>query len=121
MYRFWIAAGALAGLLAVALSAWAAHGAAAQLAEGQLQMLDRAITMQGWHALALFGTGLYARRRGGLAHLAGAAFLLGLLAFCGAVYALAIFGLSLGRVAPVGGSLLMVGWLLVFLAAFKRE
>ena len=38
MYRFWIAAGALAGLLAVALSAWAAHGAAAQLAEGQLQM-----------------------------------------------------------------------------------
>lgn len=123
MHRLWIALGALAGLGAVALSAWAAHGAPRALDAARLLMLDRAITMQGWHALALLAAGLWAERRGGrLPHLAGAAFALGMLLFCGAVYALAIGGLALGRIAPVGGMLLMAGWaLLAFSALWPRR
>jgi uncharacterized membrane protein YgdD (TMEM256/DUF423 family) len=124
LHRLWLAAGALAGLGAVALSAWAAHGASARLDPARLAMLQNGITMQGWHALALLATGLWAGRRGGgharLLHAAGAGFLLGILLFCGAVYAVSIGGVSLGGVAPVGGLLLMLGWLLLLVAALRR-
>jgi uncharacterized membrane protein YgdD (TMEM256/DUF423 family) len=120
-HRLWLGLGALAGLIAVALSAWAAHAAPARLTEGQLRLLDNALTMQGWHALALLATGLWAQRRGGvLPHLAGLAFVLGMLGFCGAVYSLAITGQSLGRLAPVGGTTLMLGWALLLASAVKR-
>lgn len=121
LHRVWLGLGAAAGLGAVALSAWAAHAAPARLDPARLAMLQNALTMQGWHALALLATGLWAERRGGgLLHAAGAAFLLGMLLFCGAVYSVAIAGVSLGAVAPTGGLLLMLGWLLLLVAALRR-
>ncbi len=122
MDRVWLALGALAGLTAVGLSAWAAHGAPARLEPGALASLANGIQMQGWHALALLATGLWAGRGGGLpAHLAGGAFALGIVLFCGAVYAGAIGGVSLGRVAPAGGMTLMAGWALLFVSAAWRR
>ena len=119
--RLWLGAGAAAGLLAVALSAWAAHGAPARLDAAHLAMLQNGLTLQGWHALALLATGLWAERwRGGVLHLAGAAFLLGLLLFCGGVYWVALGGTSPGPVAPAGGMLLMLGWLLLLVGALWR-
>jgi uncharacterized membrane protein YgdD (TMEM256/DUF423 family) len=76
--------------------------------------------MQGWHALALLATGLWAPRGGRLAHAAGATFAFGLLAFCAGVYAIAFAGLRLPMVAPTGGTLLMLGWLLLGLSALRR-
>jgi uncharacterized membrane protein YgdD (TMEM256/DUF423 family) len=115
--RLWLGLGALAGLLAVALSAWAAHGANPAIRP----LLDSALTMQGWHALALLATALWAERRGGwLPHAAAAAFALGLLCFCGALYTLALAGRSLGPVAPLGGSALMLGWALLLASALRR-
>ena len=122
MHRLWIALGALAGLTAVGLAAWAAHGAPARLDPARLGMLANGIQMQGWHALALLATGLWAERRGGaLVHLAGAGFALGLILFCGGVYAVAIGGVSLGSVAPVGGVTLMAAWALLGLSALVRR
>ena len=120
MSRFWIASGALFGLLTVGISAWAAHAAfAADPARAHL--IRQALDMQGLHAGALLATGLLAERRTGrLPHLAGGAFALGLILFCGALYMLALSGTSLGRVAPTGGVLLMLGWLLLMGAAIRR-
>lgn len=114
-------AGALAGCLAVGLSAWAAHAPAA--AEPvTAHRLGQALTMQGWHALALLGTGLLAERRTGwAAHVAGGAFLLGMALFCGAVWSVALTGQSWGRLAPAGGTLLMLGWLALAVAALGRS
>ena len=56
MHRLWLALGALAGLGAVALSAWAAHGLPHRLPAPALASVQSAITMQGWHALALLAT-----------------------------------------------------------------
>lgn len=118
MHRLWILLGALAGLGAVALSAWAAHAAPRLLDAARMAMLDRAITMQGWHALALLAAGLWAERRGGwLPQAAAAALALGMLLFCGAVYAVAIGGVPLGPVAPAGGMLMMAGWALLAASA----
>lgn len=122
MHRLWIALGALLGLGAVALSAWAAHAAPRLLDPARLEALGNGITMQGWHALALLGTGLWAERRGGrLPHGAAACFAHGALLFCGAVYAAAVAGVSLGPVAPTGGVLMMAGWALLFLSAARRR
>jgi uncharacterized membrane protein YgdD (TMEM256/DUF423 family) len=116
MARLWIGLGALAGLLAVAMAAVTTHAMADDAAR---QVAHSAVDMQGWHALALLGTGLWAARGGLLAHLAGAAFVLGLLAFCGAVYTLAFTGLHAGPLAPTGGMLLMLGWALLGLSALR--
>ena len=112
MQRIWIALGAVAGLTAVALAAVAAHGLGG-LDPVALAMVRSAQEMQGWHALALLACGLWAPRGGRLADCAGAAFTLGIVLFCGAVYAQGVFGVGLGMVAPVGGTLLMLGWLLL--------
>jgi uncharacterized membrane protein YgdD (TMEM256/DUF423 family) len=116
MERIWIGLGALSGLLAVAMAASVAHLVTAPAAQA---MAGRALQMHGWHALALLAAGLWAPRGGWLAHLGGAAFALGSLAFCGAVYALALAGLHLGPLAPVGGTLLMLGWALLGLSALR--
>ena len=120
MARLWIGLGALAGLLAVAMAAVAAHGLEA-IGPVRLGMLRSADQMQGWHALALLFCGLWAPRGGRLADAAGAAFTLGLLLFCGAVDTLALTGTSLGLLAPIGGTLLMLGWALLALSAWRAR
>ena len=119
MHRVWLGFGAAAGAIGVALAAWLAHGAPARLDAARLGMAQNAAAMLGWHAPALLAAGLWAERRAGrLPHLAGGAFALGLLLFCGGVLG-AIGGVRLGPVAPVGGSLLIGGWLLLLLAALR--
>lgn len=119
MARLWIVLGALAGLLAVAFSTVAAHALPTRLDPARLRMVESAIQIQGWHALALVLTGVWVERSGAarLANLAGLAFALGLVLFCGAVYGLALGGVRLGPTAPTGGILLMLGWLLLGTAA----
>ncbi|PZP41339.1 MAG: DUF423 domain-containing protein [Azospirillum brasilense] len=120
MARIWIALGALSGLLAVGLSAWAAHAPFAAAPE-RARLLSQALTMQGWHALALLAVGLLAERRGGFfLNLAGLGFAVGTVLFCGAVWSVAVLGRSLGVVAPTGGVLLMLGWACLIVAALRR-
>ncbi len=118
MYRLWLVLGSLAGLAAVGLSAWAAHGLPARLDVARLDAVRSALTMQGWHALALLAAGFMAERSA-LAHGAGALFAIGMAMFCGAVWWGALGGASLGRVAPIGGTLLMLGWAVLGVAALR--
>ena len=115
MQRLWMGIGALAGLSAVAMAALAAHGLD-RLDPPSLQMVRNALEMHGWHALALLACGLWVPRGGRLADAAGAAFTIGLVVFCGAVYALALDGIRLPLAAPIGGTLLMTGWILLFVS-----
>ncbi len=120
MHRVWVGLGALAGLGAVAMAAAAAH-ALGGLSPGMLRAVDSGVQMQGWHALALVLCGVWAAGRPGwLVHAAGAAFAAGLVLFCGAVYGLALGGVATGPMAPIGGSLLMLGWLLLAVSAVRR-
>ena len=110
MQRLWIGLGSLAGFGAVAMAAYAAHGIADPSAQ---HIVSSGVQMQGWHALALLAAGLWAPRGGRLTHAAGAAFAVGTMLFCGAVYSLGLAGVSWGILAPTGGILLMLGWLLL--------
>lgn len=118
MGRLWMVLGSFAGLGAVAMAAFAAHGLGG-LEPKALHMVDSGVQMQGWHALALLATGLWHQRGGRWADAAGFAFTVGIILFCGAVYCLALTGTSTGGVAPAGGTLLMIGWLLLGLSAIR--
>lgn len=114
MARFWMVLGALSGLMAVAMAAYASHGLPPETAG----LANTGASLQAWHALALFGAGLLAeRRRGPLAHVAAGCFALGTLAFCGGVYVRVLTDTSLGLVTPAGGLTLMVGWGILAAAA----
>lgn len=122
MGRLWLACGGLVGLTAVGMAAFAAHGLPAWMDAAGVQAVRSGVQMQGWHALALVATGLWAERGGRLADLAGAAFLAGVIVFCGAVYTTTLAAGPFGPAAPVGGTLLMLGWLLLTVSAvFPRR
>ena len=120
MERIWIALGAVAGLTGVAMAALAAHGLG-WLDPRALGMVNSAVQIQGWHAGALVLAGVWARRGGLAAHFAGAAFALGTALFCLAVYLQALGALALGPVAPIGGGLLMLGWVSLGISAFTAR
>lgn len=118
MDRIWVGFGAALGLGTVAMAAFTAH-ALGGLPAGGLQSARDAVQMQGWHSLALLFTGLWSRRGGWLTHLAGLCFLAGTVIFCGAVYALVLADIHFPGLAPVGGTVLMAGWVLLLLSCLR--
>jgi uncharacterized membrane protein YgdD (TMEM256/DUF423 family) len=123
MTKFLLISGALAGAVAVAMAAAAAHALPGRLDAKAMAMVNSAVQMQGWHALALVLTAVWCLRAGpaalGLAHMAGIGFVAGILLFCGSIYLIAFAGVRLGPTAPTGGICLMVGWVLLALSAVR--
>jgi uncharacterized membrane protein YgdD (TMEM256/DUF423 family) len=130
-HRLWLVLGAVLGGLAVICGAFGAHGLEAALEESGLSDADRrqlenwetASRYQIYHALALLAVGLLAARRGGpTIHAAGAAMTLGTVIFSGCLYALVLTGQRwLGAVVPIGGTLLVVGWICLAAAILRRS
>lgn len=121
MARTFFALGALFGFLAVAAGAFGAHALRARLAPDRLELFELAVRYQMYHALALlaaaWATERFSQRA---ASTSGWFFLVGILIFCGTIYGLA-FGAPrwLGAVTPIGGVSLLIGWLLVLVAALR--
>lgn len=116
-YRGWIALGAIVGLLAVIAAAGSAHGSADP---SVMRARASAAQMLGWHALAIIAVGFWGAQGGWLTNAAGGLLTLGLALFCAAVYSPTIGGPNLGMTAPVGGGLLMLGWLAFAASALIR-
>jgi uncharacterized membrane protein YgdD (TMEM256/DUF423 family) len=116
--RLWMIVGALFGLMAVAMSAYASHGLPADRAT----LAMTGAQLGAWHGLALLFAGLLAeRRRGPLPHLAAACFTFGSIAFSGGVWLRALTEFSIGMVTPAGGTILLAGWVLLALGALARD
>lgn len=120
---FWLFLGSMNALLAVAAGAYGWHRL------GGDAMFTIASDYHMYHALGMLAVAwLASERRGGkalTAHLAGAAFMLGIVLFSGTLYAFALTGhVLVAGAAPAGGFLLMIGWLLIAvlgLAAVRRH
>ena len=107
--RFWLAAGATNGFIAVAMGAFAAHGLQDRLAPAALDWVHTASTYEMWHALALIVvTGL---RRNKAVKIAGWGFFAGCVLFSGSLYLLALTGWhGFAFVTPLGGIAFLLGW-----------
>ena len=109
--RVWIGIAGLAGLSAVAMGAFAAHGLKHVLAPEQLQTLQIGVQYQLWHALALLLVVVLGQLQPSRWLQAACwAFALGMLLFSGSLYLLVLAQWPLGVITPLGGLALMSGW-----------
>ena len=132
--RRWIAVGALLGALGVALGAFGAHwlggfltsmGYAGEDLQHRTAIFETAVRYQMFDAFALVLAGLLLNQRDCQCwRLAGWAFLVGTALFSGFLYALALVGPNLrwfGAIVPLGGVLMIVGWVALADGALRRE
>ena len=104
------AAGAVLAALGIAAGAFGTHALRAVLDAKALGWWDTAVQYQMWSALGLVALGALPRRLGLAAVLIG----VGTLVFSGSLYSMAATGERwLGMVTPVGGVLMIAGWLLM--------
>ena len=112
MDRTWLAIGSLLMFLAVAAGAFGRHALKSRLSPELLETFEIATRYLIYHALAIIAVSLLAPRSGAAVQVAGVLFALGILVFSGSLYAIALTGARwLGAITPIGGLLLLAGWL----------
>ena len=112
-----LGAGALLAGLGVALGAFGAHGLRDSLSPAALGWWQTAVDYQMWHALALVALSALGLPRPWLsASMIGA----GVTIFSGSLYAMALTDARwLGAITPLGGSLMILGWLVLVIQAVR--
>ena len=132
---FWLRVGAIWGFLAVAIGAFGAHGLKDRFkslgdqfgpltTERPEGIFQTATHYHAYCALAIVAVGLLAAngRNGAALQVAGWSFLLGSLIFSGSLYVLAGTGIKkLGMITPIGGVLMLIGWVALALAAGSKS
>lgn len=92
-----------------------------------LQDFQTGVRYQMWHSLALFGVGLLMQQVSSkLLSSAAWCFAGGIMLFSGALYVLVIcgpdwLGVKWGLVAPIGGTLQLLGWMLLAVFCFRYK
>lgn len=108
-----LVAGALLAALGIVLGAFGTHGLRDALDERALGWWQTGVQYQMWQAVGLVALGALPARMGLPAATIGA----GAVVFSGSLYAMALTDARwLGMVTPLGGLLMILGWLL---AAWK--
>lgn len=115
--RAWILVGCIWAALGVVCGAFGAHALKDSLTPEQLAVWETAVRYQLVHALALVLFGLFGERSTGKEY-PGLLLLLGSLFFSGSLYALCFGFLTgiMGPITPIGGLMMILGWL-----GFARE
>lgn len=119
--RVFIALGAVNALLAVSAGALGTH-LLRGLPAADLSMFQTASLYHLFHAIGLLVVALLmtVRPRARLLAWAGVLMLVGMVAFCGSLYAAAATGVrGMTALAPFGGSAFMIAWLLVALSSLR--
>lgn len=120
MFKLYLSIAALFGATGVMLGAFGAHGLRGKVAENLLEAYKTGVHYQMIHALALFGVALLMQHWGARTSLltSGALFALGVVLFSGSLYGLTFGGPRwLGPVTPLGGLLMIGGWVALLFAA----
>ena len=108
----------LAGV-AVVLGAFGAHALKERLSLEMLQIFEVGVRYQMYHSLALILLSMYRGNSDWLLW-SGWSFLGGIVLFSGSLYILSLSGVrAWGAVTPIGGVLLILGWLFFALGVKK--
>lgn len=117
----WLSVAAVIGMVAVIAGAFGAHFLEKRLSPEDLEIFETGARYQMYHALALVASAwMCSKYPSKLARGSAIAFLIGIIIFSGSLYALTLLGVRwLGAITPFGGVSLMVGWLLLAIAAWR--
>lgn len=119
-----LAIAAIVAAIAVGLGAYGAHGLAVE--PSILRIWETGVSYQMWHALGAIAAALLANTRSGhsakILRLAGWAFLVGAGLFAGSLYWFVLNGIvPVPGAAPLGGIMMIVGWLALAVVALKSR
>lgn len=118
--------GSLYGALSVILGAFGAHALKKVLTLQQLESFEVGVKYQMYHAIVLLIIGFYFSFDSKLQSSMGWSFIIGTFLFSGSIYLLStasLYGSSmkfLGPVTPLGGLLMIIGWILLLVNVVKQ-
>jgi len=120
-WSLWITIGALLGGLSVGLGAFGAHALKNRLPVESLAVFETGARYQMYHAIVLLFVGILSIKVDSwLITSAGLCFTLGTILFSTSLYMLVLTdNKALGIITPIGGSILIIGWLLLSIAALR--
>lgn len=126
MFRKYFSIGACCAVLAIALGAFGAHGLKEMVSERMLQNFETGVRYQMYSALGLMLLALASTIVKENKKLATGAMLIfaGTIVFSGSLYIMALTGETmLGAITPIGGVLMIVGWIfaIVTILKFKKD
>jgi uncharacterized membrane protein YgdD (TMEM256/DUF423 family) len=129
MHKGFIKTAAILGALSVVLGAFAAHSLKGKISDYAISIFETGVRYQFYHVFALLALGiLYGEFKNKFIRWAGIFFITGIVLFSGSLYALmyikgaVIPGYNwVGAITPIGGLLLILGWIFLFVGVFKRN
>jgi uncharacterized membrane protein YgdD (TMEM256/DUF423 family) len=122
MNKLFLLAGSVLGMLGVGLGAFGAHAFKAMLeSTGRFDTYETGIKYMFYHALALVLVGILAKDfTAKTLTYSGYSFIFGTIIFTGSLLLICFTGIKIfGAVAPIGGTLMLVGWALLFYTVLK--
>jgi uncharacterized membrane protein YgdD (TMEM256/DUF423 family) len=128
MHKQYLFIAALLGAITVALGAFGAHGLKSRVTLDVLNIFETAVRYQFYHVFALLATAILLQSfNNGWMLWSGRLFIIGILFFCGSLYALTFFKAVgnenmnwLGAITPIGGLCFIGGWLCMAAGVIKN-
>jgi uncharacterized membrane protein YgdD (TMEM256/DUF423 family) len=118
----------LFGMIAVIFGAFGAHGLKEIIRSEDLKVWAKGVEYQFYHVFALLFLSQLKAENNNLIKLSYGFFTFGILLFSGSLYLLATRGILnltvlnyIGPITPIGGLLLILGWVTIFLSALKSK
>lgn len=114
---------AFLGLTAIILGAFASHALKEKLSVEAMSSLETAIRYQMYHVIVLLFVNTYAQFTNTFKNTLSWFFFLGIGCFSGSIYVIHLLGVSaksIWFITPLGGLLLIIGWLLMLIFFSKR-
>ena len=109
-------------VLAVIIGAFGAHALKTKLTDDFMQVYKTGVEYHFYHALGLLLIGILAfQMPSSLINWSAVCLTAGIILFSGSLYLLAVTGIKwLGAITPLGGLSFIAGWVLLFLAVWRK-
>jgi len=109
--------------LSVLMGAFGAHALKDKLSEYSMSIYDKAVFYQIFHAVGILVVSILGQLFNTQDfNISGWLFIIGILLFSGSLFLLSFTGIKwLGAITPIGGTMFIVGWFLLFFKILKMQ
>ena len=129
MNRNFLSVAALLGALSVALGAFAAHKLKTMTSPDVVNIFETGVRYQFYHVFALLFVAFLSEKINNKWMIwAGNCFIMGIILFCGSLYALTALAIAesthrtlVGIATPIGGVFFILGWVFMYFGVMKRD